>query len=742
VWRWRCTKSGIIFLFYDLRGWWISSGTVEKARLKPREGLNGAPSKSRAGLTVAVISETIADMPIRSLIRVALVLTLSSLSFLSFSETPPKRVLSADDVYRTQQVANPQVSPDGKWIAYTVTTIDREADKRHTAIWMVNWEGTQDLRLTYGAQSESSPKWSPDGKYLSYTAAASEEGKSQIWLLDRRGGGPRQLTGLKSDLGGYEWSPDGKRILLELAASDDEVKDPTTGKPKPLKPIVTDRYHFKRDIEGYLTSENPQHLYLFDVESKKLEALTGEKPEDKGFEESEAVWSPDGSQIAFVSNHAKEPDQSGTDDIFLVDAHAGAEPRKLLTTYSPGGQHLVWRSDGKQIAFLQGLEPKYNAYGQNRLALAPVRGGTPRVLTEKLDRGVSQVEFSPDGSALTFLVDDDRRGYLGKVTVSGGSVEHINHGDLVIDAHKSAGGHTAAAAAADTSPAEIYAIENGGLRRLTSHNGDLLSELQLGAVEDINFKSKDGTEIHGMMVKPPSYEAGKKYPTLLWIHGGPNGQDEHALDFGIYPLMMERQFFAGRGYVVLAINYRGSSGRGSEFTRSIFADWGNKEVADLLAGVDYVVQKGIADPARLGIGGWSYGGILTDYAIASDPRFKAAISGAGSANQISMYGSDQYILQYNNELAPPWKSEDLWVKLSYPFFRADRIHTPTLFMGGEKDFNVPIAGGEQMYEALRTLGVPTQLVVYPGQFHLFTRPSYIHDRLERYGAWFDKYLKN
>ena len=327
------------------------------------------------------------------------------------------------------------------------------------------------------------------------------------------------------------------------------------------------------------------------------------------------------------------------------------------------------------------------------------------------------------------------------IVMPGGSVERITDNSFSVGERMTAGGHTAAAAANDASPSEIYALENGSLRKLTSHNDALLTEVQLGAVEDMSFHSKDGTEIHGMMMKPPGYEAGKKYPTILWIHGGPNGQDEHALDFGLYPLHLERQLFATHGYVVLAINYRGSSGRGAEFTRSIWGDWGNKEVADLLAGVDYAVQKGIADPNRLGIGGWSYGGILTDYTIASDPRFKAAISGAGSANQISMYGSDQYILQYDNELAPPWRNEALWVKVSYPFFHADRIHTPTFFLGGEKDFNVPIIGSEQMYQALRTMGVPTQLVVYPGQFHLFTRPSYIHDRMERYLAWWDKYLK-
>ena len=242
------------------------------------------------------------------------------------------------------------------------------------------------------------------------------------------------------------------------------------------------------------------------------------------------------------------------------------------------------------------------------------------------------------------------------------------------------------------------------------------------------------------MVKPADYRSGRLYPTILWIHGGPNGQDSHGLPVDTYPLELERQWFAAHGYVVLAVNYRGSSGRGSAFASAIVADWGHKEVADLLGAVDYAVREKIADPHRLGVGGWSYGGILTDYLIASDTRFKAAIAGAGSGNQLSTYGSDEYVMQYNAELGPPWASTDRWLKVSYPFFHAGRIKTPTLFLGGDKDFNVPVAGGEQMYEALRTLGVPTELIIYPGQYHLLTRPSYIKDRIRRYLDWFDRYL--
>jgi len=192
---------------------------------------------------------------------------------------------------------------------------------------------------------------------------------------------------------------------------------------------------------------------------------------------------------------------------------------------------------------------------------------------------------------------------------------------------------------------------------------------------------------------------------------------------------------------VVNVNYRGSAGRGAKYSEAIFADWGNKEVDDVLAAVDHVVAAGLADPERLGIGGWSYGGVLTDYVIASDTRFKAAISGAGSANHISLYGHDQYTFLYDNEFGPPWKNTELWLKFSYPFFHADRIRTPTLFLGGERDFNVPILGGEQLYQALQTLNIPTQLVIYPGQNHGLTRIAFIRDRYERYLAWYDKYLK-
>jgi dipeptidyl aminopeptidase/acylaminoacyl peptidase len=295
-------------------------------------------------------------------------------------------------------------------------------------------------------------------------------------------------------------------------------------------------------------------------------------------------------------------------------------------------------------------------------------------------------------------------------------------------------GDVAVAAATDGEPPEVYAVDATGLRRLSHQNDEWLSGIGLAAVEEFTATARDGTVVNGLFSKPAGFVAGRRYPTVLLIHGGPSGQDDHSFDF-------EREILTAQGYVVLQVNYRGSSGRGSAFQKAIFGDWGHLEVVDLLAAVDGLVAKGVADPQRLGIGGWSYGGILTNYTIATDARFKAAVSGASSSLQTSMYGVDQYIVQYENELGLPWKNPEAWNKVSYPFWHADRIKTPTLFLCGEKDFNVPVVGVEQMYQALRSLRVDTQLVIYPGQFHGLTTPSYQRDRLERYIAWFDKYLK-
>ena len=637
------------------------------------------------------------------------------------------RSLTPEDFYRVQEVSDPEVSPDGQWVAYVVTANDAQADEARSAIWMVSWDGSQRLALTAAADGTGKPKWSPDGRYLAFLSGTGGSEKNQIMLLDRRGGDARQLTRVGGDIGEYAWAPDGKRLVLTMKPSEEGAAP---------KPIVIDALHFKQDEDGYLEAGQARHVYLFDVERKELEALTS----DPQFNEDLPVWSPDGRSIAFIRTHEEGADPDGREDIDVIEAAAGAKPRTIARPYAPNTQRLRWSPDGTLIAFLQGLEPKFNAYMQDALAVAPAAGGASRALTEKLDREVTSFAFTADSAAIMMTVEDDGTVYPARVDLTGGAITRQGApGPFVVSALSSAAGHTALLESNDGALAEVYALEDGRLRKLTTHNDAFLAELQLGSVEDIRFKSKDGADIHGVMIKPPSFVKGRKYPTLLWIHGGPNGQDEHSLVLDGY--QFEPQMFAARGFVVLRVNYRGGSGRGAAFAKTIFADWGHKEVEDLLAGVDYLVGRGIADPQRLAVGGWSYGGILTDYTIASDRRFKAAISGAGSANQLATYGSDEYVLQYNNELGPPWRNTALWLKVSYPFFHADRIHTPTLFVGGTKDFNVPIIGGEQMYQALRTLGVPAQLIVYPGQHHIFTRPSFVKDLAERMSAWLGRFIQ-
>ncbi|MDP5070240.1 MAG: S9 family peptidase [Congregibacter sp.] len=674
-----------------------------------------------------------------SLFKLAMLLLLP---LLVQAESAERRPIAIEDIYRIQEVTEVQTSPDGRWIAYTATAASRETDEFVSAISMVNWEGTENVRLTHGKESAYSPRWSPDGKYLAFLSASGAEGLTQLWLLDRRGGSARALTDVRGSLSEYRWSPDSRRMVLVMtpgAAAQPQEPGNDLSIPyfKEAAPVVIRRSDFKVDVAGYLDANAYTRLFLLDVASRKIEPLTHGNSAD----DASPAWSPDGKTIAYASHHGNNPQATGMTDILLIDAKSGAIPRKFVSSYTPDGAGLSWSPDGQQLAYLIGSHPRFYAYGQDRLAVTPVDGGTPRMLAESLDRGVIGPEFSANGKAITFLYEDNRRAYAAEVSLPDGKVNRLTQGEFVPIEYSRAGGHTAVIAASDQVAPEVFALEKGTLRKLTSLNDALLSEIQLGAVEDMNFTSKDGTAVSGLMIKPPNYDASKKYPTIVWIHGGPKMQDDHALRFDLYPLQMERQLLAAQGYVVLAINYRGSTGRGADFQRAIFADWGNKEVADLLAGVDYAVAKGIADPDLLGIGGWSYGGILTDYTIASDKRFKAAISGAGMAHFIAAYGSDSYTMQYNNELGPPWENTQAWIDISYPFFHADRIKTPTLFISGESDFNVPIVGSEQMFEALTTLGVPTELVIYPKQFHILTHPSYVHDRMLRYYAWFDTYMK-
>jgi dipeptidyl aminopeptidase/acylaminoacyl peptidase len=662
-----------------------------------------------------------------------LLLGFCSIVPLLHAQVPDKRPLRPADIYRLPVLSDPQVSPDGQWVSYTMTTIDSLKDSRNSDVWMVSVDGLQDIQLTSSPDGESRARWSPDGKWISFMSSRGDAKGSQVWLMDRRGGEGKRLTEIKGGVGDYAWSPDSRRLLLTL--TDPDAED--TGKVKTTKPYVIDRYQYKEDVEGYRYKKTHTHLYLFDVALHKLDTLT------RGdYDEGSAVWSPDGSQIAFVSNRTADPDKNENTDIWVIAAQPGAmtsaQPgvgMRQLTTWKGSDGSPRWSPDGFQIAYTRSVSDEdYHMYDEPVLCVVAAAGGEPKLLSRSLDRPVSGPRWAPDGKTILGLVTDDREQYIATFSAGDGKMTRLVNGQRVFTVLEAAGSGWVTMSSDPQTPAEIFSFGVGGLRRLTRHTDAFLAPLKLATVTGFKSRSADGTSVSGIYYRPADAALHLKLPLILYIHGGPVGQD--AFDFD-----MTRQMLAAGGYVVAAVNYRGSNGRGLEYSKAISADWGNKEVVDLHGAVDWLVQQGYVDSSRMGVAGWSYGGILTDYLIASDTRFKAASSGAGTGFTLSLYGVDQYVNQYTNEIGAPWKAIDKYLKIGYPLLKADRIKTPTLFMSGEKDFNVPTAGSEQMYQALRTLGVPTELIVYPGQFHGITIPSYQRDRYDRWLAWFGKYLR-
>jgi dipeptidyl aminopeptidase/acylaminoacyl peptidase len=634
-----------------------------------------------------------------------------------------RRPIRPEDTYRMQSVSAPRLSPDGKWVLYTQSKVDSAKDGYEGRLYMTSTDGEETIQLTEQTKGTGQPAWSPDNRYISFlTKGRGEDGASQIFLMNRKGGEPVQLTSVKGEISAYRWFPDGKRILLE-------IRDPSTAdtaKSKVRKPYVIRRHAFKNDSDGYL-DERKTHLYIFDLASKKLDTLTRGTHDETG-----AVISPDGRLVAFVSNITPDPDLNENTDIFLLDIPSG--DRRQVTTYAGENGMPRFSPDGKLLSYTQSTtESGFNMYEHNRLWLYELASRNARCLSESLDRSVSNATWSPDGLYIYSTVEDDRRRNILRFDVA--KVTHA----WVTDAHGSYGsleigkdGRMAALFSDPYTPNEIHIGENGRFRRLTQASREFLAPLRLSHVSGISCTSVDKNTVNGILYLPDS--SARNLPLVLYIHGGPVAQDEFSFD-------MTRQVLSGAGYAVAAVNYRGSSGRGLAYTKSIAADWGNKEVKDILAVVDHLVRTGVADPARVGISGWSYGGILTNYSIATDRRFKAAVSGAGSSLQLSMYGSDQYIRQYEEELGKPWKNPKKWLDLSYPFFQVERITTPTLFMASEDDFNVPVIGAEQMYQAFRSTGIPTELVIYPNQHHGVRVPSYIVHRHHKHLEWFGKYLK-
>jgi len=634
------------------------------------------------------------------------------------------RTITLDDFGRAQAPGQPRFSPDGKSIAF-----DHEG-----RIFVVATEGGAPRAVTSTGSAAWSPGWSDDGRVLYFLSDRS--GKSQLWKLPLDAyGEAMQVTTLDRGVDSLDFSPDRSKLLLSFRGSapppaEDawkQQKDSPEQK-KPAQPWVITRLHFKEDAgDGYLTGDAGDHLYVHDVNSKSLNQLTSGR-----YSESDADWSPDGRSIVFASNREREPDADYRSDLWIARADDSNQDQSLSRVtndeYEKGSPQ--WSPDGKSIAFISAVD---GVYGIHQLALVPASGGDTRILTASLDRWVDSFRFSSDGVWLYFLYEDLGATHLARVRTRDGKLEMLFEGPWQISAFDvAASGAIVARMETSDRPAELYVLRGRKPHQITNLNDAWLRTVVLGTKESIEYSSKDGTKIQAFVTKPPGFDPARKYPTLLHVHGGPVSQFAYGYSF-------TTQLLAANGYVVVEPNPRGSTGRGQNFIRGIYQTWGITDYDDLIAAVDYAIAQGYADPDRLGVFGYSYGGYMTNTIITRTNRFKAAASGAGHSLIVANYGHDIYQKWYSWELGVPWENREKYDRLS-PLTQAAKVTTPTIFLGGRDDWNVPVLNAELFYQALRKRGIETELVVYPGTHHGNWSEEFEKDYLVRVRDWFGKHL--
>lgn len=637
-------------------------------------------------------------------------------------------VWSPEMQVKLKALASPSVSPDGKRVVYTVNEAVMGADKSEfvTQIWMSTLDGAQHLQLTFGDRSSTNPKWSPDGSMIAFTSNRKDN-RNQLFVLRMSGGEADQITDGKGAVGNFEWAPDGKSIafLVTDPKSEDEEKN--------------DRG--RNDFR--FIDENVKYARLYvtslekDAEGKRVpRKLTNDNRHVGGFD-----WSPDGTRIIYSHVKTAIADDWPSADVAIVDVASGRSAP--FATTAAAETNPSFSPDGKWIALVASELPVRWAQS-NRIQIFPAAGGTPRVMPLSYDGQPNIVGWTPDSTKIMFTESKHTGTALNEVNVAAGTIREVDYQNAVISGvtitASGTGFHIAFVQQTSSAPPEVYAgqVGSGSVRQITNANAEH-AKLPVGKTEVIKWKSKDGREIEGLLTYPVGYVAGTKVPMILNIHGGPAGvfQQTYPGGRGSYPLAT----LAAKGFAILRPNPRGSSGYGTEFRRANIKDWGFGDYDDLMTGVDHVIAMGVADPDRLGVMGWSYGGYMTSMIITKTNRFKAASAGAPVTNMMSFNGTadiPSFLPDYFE--AEFWDNPAIYSKHS-AMFNIKNAKTPTLIQHGENDLRVPISQGYELYTALKRQGVPTRMIVFPRQPHGIQEPKLQIATMQSNIDWFEKYLK-
>ncbi len=666
-----------------------------------------------------------------------------------------RRTMTAADLYRFRLITDCRLSPDGRHVIFCVQRVQEEGQKKFTNLWMVPTAGGEPRQFTSGDHVDSSPKWSPDGGQIAFLSDRVDEDQPQIHLIPFGGGEARQLTDLKGKFASLEWSPDGTRLLCQFRRKDEEAIDREDDQEKKELGVVSRHYKrlfYKLDGEGYLPQER-WHIWTVDAESGEPTQLT----EGDMYDELDPRWSPDGERIVFHSNRAEEPDlDPDAVDIFLMPA-AGGDLRRIDT---PVGEKEmpVFSPDGCWLAYL-GREGRGEWWKQTSLWIVPVDGSDEaRNLTEAFDVQVSCATindlpgglplspptWSKDSKRIYVQISERGNTHLKSVSVDGRDTELDTVigevgvvGSFSLDDPQS----TLAYLHADMGePAEVWTLDlnDGGARKLSDLNGDLLRTIDLGEVKAVWVEGPADHQLHGWILKPPGFDPAERYPALVEIHGGPRTQ------YGNF-FMHEFYFLAAQGYVITFCNPRGSRGYGEEHAKAIVNDWGGADYDDLMAWADFVAGQPYVDADRMGVAGGSYGGYMTNWIIGHTDRFRAAVTQRSVSNLLSFYGSTDFNWTWEHEFGnqPPWEAFENYWRQS-PISHIGSATTPTLVIHSENDLRCPIEQGEQVFVALKRLGVDTEMVRFPDEPHGLSRGGRTDRRIERLEhilRWFDRYLR-